>query len=322
MPHIHGLNTLRFFSFLSIFLFHATKTFKYGYLGVDFFFVLSSFLLTYLMLLERERTGGFSKINFFVRRALRIFPLYYLIIIFSFFLLPVISSYYGYSPSLPEKKILYWFFLSNYDLSDGVYYLKFLWSIAVEEQFYLLFLLLSRLVLKNVGFVVGVLLIIYYLFMLYAQKNNISTYTHLITHFPNFSAGMITAFIFFRKNYKIQYVIGLFLFLIIGIFLVRNDIFLIMLNSILFSTILLIIIYLSKYIEKSYLFKLTEHLGNYSYGLYVYSGVVITFFSLVIPKNNIFITLFGEFFILLMISIVSFRFFEYPFLKLKKHFTR
>ena len=74
---IQGLNSLRFFAFLSVFTLHTTTWFTYGGLGVDFFFILSSFLLTYLALNEIETTGRFSRKNFFIRRALRIYPLYF-----------------------------------------------------------------------------------------------------------------------------------------------------------------------------------------------------------------------------------------------------
>ena len=77
MRKIAGLNTLRFLAFLSIFLFHTEISFDYGYLGVDFFFVLSSFLLTFLAYKELDDTNTFSKKNFFMRRVLRIFPLYW-----------------------------------------------------------------------------------------------------------------------------------------------------------------------------------------------------------------------------------------------------
>jgi peptidoglycan/LPS O-acetylase OafA/YrhL len=126
MKKIEGLNTLRFFSFLWIFLFHSTSSFDFGYLGVDFFFVISSFLLTLLALHEIDETKGFKKFNFFVRRSLRIFPLYYLVIAFTFFLLPIISSYFGEVPKLPENKYLYWLFLSNYDTCDCIFSLGFL----------------------------------------------------------------------------------------------------------------------------------------------------------------------------------------------------
>ena len=144
MNKIKGLDTLRFFAFLSIFIFHATPHFEYGYFGVDFFFVLSSFLLTYLAYQEIDAKGFVSKWNFLGRRMLRIFPLYYLVLTASFIVLPILN----YSVNLPENKLLYWLLLSNYETSDCLYSLKFLWSIGVEEQFYLIFPILMIFLTK------------------------------------------------------------------------------------------------------------------------------------------------------------------------------
>ncbi len=133
MNKIAGLNTLRFLAFLSIFFFHTEVSFSYGYLGVDFFFVLSSLLLTFLAFKEIEETGRFSKKKFFVRRALRIFPLYFLVVISSFLLLPVIAAHFNQTLSLPENKTLYYLLLSNYEESDSIYYLKFLSNDLLAE---------------------------------------------------------------------------------------------------------------------------------------------------------------------------------------------
>src|SRR5690348_9426031 len=89
-----NLDGLRFFSFLVVFLYHGhlsifsylkdsqPKTyaaieflFQHGNLGVNFFFVLSGFLITYLLIKEKEFTGTIHVQNFYIRRILRIWPL-------------------------------------------------------------------------------------------------------------------------------------------------------------------------------------------------------------------------------------------------------
>src|SRR5437868_2879263 len=94
-----SLDGLRFFAFLLVFLHHSLLDWtspnplinffliaieKNGWLGVDLFFVLSGFLITTLLLKERSDNGNYSLKNFWIRRALRIWPLYYLALIFGF----------------------------------------------------------------------------------------------------------------------------------------------------------------------------------------------------------------------------------------------
>ncbi|MDG1475769.1 MAG: acyltransferase, partial [Vicingaceae bacterium] len=160
---IAGLDSLRFFAFLSIFIFHSTELLPKGYLGVDFFFVLSSFLLTYLVFIELQQTNSFSRKKFFIRRSLRIFPLYFLVVIFSLIILPLLTNT---NITLPNNKYLYWLFLSNYDFSDSIFALKFLWSIAVEEQFYLIFILFGFLFRKHFWVFIGILISTYIGYMI------------------------------------------------------------------------------------------------------------------------------------------------------------
>ncbi len=128
---IAGLDTLRLLAFLAIFFFQNTPGLIYGYGRVDFFFVLSAFLLTLLTLNELHHTNSFSKNNLFWRRPLRIFPLYFLLLLTLLVILPSVASYLDISISLPENKWMYWTFLANYEHSDTVFALKLLWSISV-----------------------------------------------------------------------------------------------------------------------------------------------------------------------------------------------
>ncbi len=103
-----NLDGLRFFCFLSVFFFHAFGSTKYadvsqtelywllkkllfenGVLGVNFFYVLSGFLITYLLIVEKEQFLKIKIGNFYIRRALRIWPLYFFCVLFGFFIFPV-----------------------------------------------------------------------------------------------------------------------------------------------------------------------------------------------------------------------------------------
>src|SRR5712692_1492145 len=107
--HVHfpGLNGLRFFAALAVCASHVELLKQYlgypsaydrpavyevGRLSVTFFFVLSGYLITYLLLIEKQATGTISLRDFYVRRILRIWPLYYLLMGLSFFVVPRITA--------------------------------------------------------------------------------------------------------------------------------------------------------------------------------------------------------------------------------------
>jgi peptidoglycan/LPS O-acetylase OafA/YrhL len=320
MKNIVGLHSLRFFAFLAIFLYHSESKFSLGYLGADFFFVLSSFLLTLLALKEIDTTSKFNKLNFFMRRVLRVFPLYFFIVALSFFGLPALANYLQTNISLPEHQWMYWTFLSNYESSNNIFALKFLWTVAVEEQFYLAFIALSFLFKKHFWLVITIMFAVYFGFMIYAQQFNLSTHIHTLTHFSNFGLGMITAFMFRKMNLNKIAIICFVSSASMLYFLDTPKIIFHLLSSILFSSTIIITIKGIENFKLQKLFGPTEFLGRYTYGLYLFSGFVITFGNKFIPvQDNLLLVVF-ELALLLLISIVSYHSLEQFFLKKKKFF--
>lgn len=116
-----------------------------GQLGVTLFFVLSGFLITYLLLAEKQQFGRIKLGDFYLRRLLRIWPLYYAVVILSLFVIPHIHwfDYPGLTPyatdHLLSKCLLYGLMLPNVarEAFVSVPYLSQAWSIGVEEQFYI-----------------------------------------------------------------------------------------------------------------------------------------------------------------------------------------
>lgn len=177
--HFHSFDALRFFAFFKVFLLHlplaAFPAFNYlkagGGTGVLFFFVLSGFLITYILLVEKKQAGHINLRHFFLRRVLRIWPLYYLMLLFAFCtpwllaLLHLGSSQEGYSPNWLVSAS----FLENYHMiltndHPNVSPLTVTWSLCIEEHFYILwgvlfyFLPLRRLPLIFVaGFLVALI---------------------------------------------------------------------------------------------------------------------------------------------------------------------
>jgi len=125
LPQLDGLRTL---AFLAVFAHHAFGL-PLGWVGVDLFFVLSGFLITGILVRERESPQYFRA--FYLRRFMRIVPPYYLFLAVAFLVLG--ASF------LPES---WWYllFLSNIRDSISVSFASWLspmWSLAVEEQFYI-----------------------------------------------------------------------------------------------------------------------------------------------------------------------------------------
>jgi peptidoglycan/LPS O-acetylase OafA/YrhL len=162
--HLPVLDAVRGMAVLLVLLRHFTANFepqtgfgeflrdvaRTGWNGVDLFFVLSGFLITGILIDTRDRPHYYR--NFFVRRALRIFPLYYGVLLVLFVLIPVGASVLGASDLLArsadyalmrEHQAWYWLYLTNVlAVVKGWEVMGLntthLWSLAVEEQFYLL----------------------------------------------------------------------------------------------------------------------------------------------------------------------------------------
>jgi peptidoglycan/LPS O-acetylase OafA/YrhL len=162
-----GLNGLRFFAAMAVALSHVELMKQYhgyasayerpavyelGRLSVTFFFVLSGYLITYLLLAERRLTGDIAVLRFYARRALRIWPLYYLVVLLSFFVFPHVPALAipPYTAAIGANMVwtfpLFVLLLPQLALSlhDPVPFAEPTWSIGVEEQFYLLWPLLMK----------------------------------------------------------------------------------------------------------------------------------------------------------------------------------
>lgn len=159
------LDVLRFFAFFMVFLFHllpdrASRVPLAGHshlryaivcatvtmgTGVCLFFVLSAYLITTLMIRERQVTSAFDPRAFYERRILRIWPLYFFVLLLAF---PVCTIFRGF----PGFKAIAAYLLMAGNLKAALYVhpavrplrIQHLWSISVEEQFYLLFPFIAR----------------------------------------------------------------------------------------------------------------------------------------------------------------------------------
>jgi peptidoglycan/LPS O-acetylase OafA/YrhL len=149
--HFVPLDGLRGLAILLVLLLHFTtdmtppdgsvaagvrSAFQIGWIGVDLFFVLSGFLITGILVDNRGSGRYFSA--FYARRALRILPVYFLAVLAAFHLLP--RFFQGFDTGGVRTEAAFWLFLQNfselpYQLSRTVGHF---WSLAIEEQFYLM----------------------------------------------------------------------------------------------------------------------------------------------------------------------------------------
>jgi peptidoglycan/LPS O-acetylase OafA/YrhL len=138
--HLPALDGLRAIAILAVLLFHDDHLIPGGYLGVDLFFVLSGFLITSILLDEHRRTGRLDFGRFYVRRALRLFPA--LVVLLAFGLTFAIAF-----PRAPQSAHILrgvgysLCYAANWATSRDPQFLGPLghtWSLAVEEQFYLI----------------------------------------------------------------------------------------------------------------------------------------------------------------------------------------
>lgn len=126
-----------------------------GWMGVDFFFVLSGFLITTLLLREASKEGRFSLKGFYWRRILRIVPVY-------LFVVGAVSAYYiGVKGETQYLELVpyYLLFLSNY-MTTHIPTLSITWSLSVEEQYYLIWPLLLGLLLRARHLLAPVLIVL------------------------------------------------------------------------------------------------------------------------------------------------------------------
>lgn len=173
-----NLNGLRFVAAYAVIL-HHVEQFKslFGYpnhwqnpcirnvgrLGVVLFFVLSGFLITYLLLREKAQAGTIAIGNFYTRRILRIWPLYYFVLALALLVLPAIPSF-----ALPNhweqghravfRGVLFVLFMPNlaYAAFNPLPYASQGWSVGVEEQFYLIWPIAIKLLRNTLAMLVGV----------------------------------------------------------------------------------------------------------------------------------------------------------------------
>ncbi len=318
-----------------------------GKLGVVLFFVLSGFLITYLLLAEEYSFQKISIRKFYMRRILRIWPLYFYIIILAFLVLPNIDIFvlpnFGkdviYS-NLFLKLFLYAIFFPNLVLSllGIVPYASHTWSIGTEEQYYLVWPVILKYFKKH-RIVLMILIIVFYLvfrLFLNTHYSNFIPYKNILVAFWNtfsidcMAIGGLFAILLFQKNKLLKLIQNNILFystIIFTILLMLKGVYVPYFHYEFYSVLFGIIILnfaTNDTIQISLENRLFNYLGNISYGLYMYHpiGIVLGLAistSIGLTTNWLIYPL--SFTLTIIIAGLSYKYFESFFLKFKDKFS-
>ncbi|MEQ8303247.1 MAG: acyltransferase [Cyclobacteriaceae bacterium] len=364
--YFENLDGLRFICFLSVFFFHSFYTeseflkslpiyifvkytlFGNGNLGVNFFFVLSGFLITYLLIIEKSKNDRIGIRNFWLRRALRIWPVFYVCVFFGFVIFPVLKQLFDQAPLETARPVFYLFFINNFDLiKNGLpdsSILGVLWSVAVEEQFYFVWpVLLSILLIRwyPLAFI-GIVITSIVFRILY--NDPIFLEHHTLSCMGDMAIGALGAWAVQDEKFKIFFInlnrkliTVLYLAAILFFFyrkeVVQLHLIVLALERILIAIVFLMIILEQNYSTRSFFklgkFKFISQLGVISYGLYCYQfiGILVATNTtkILFVNDSIWSVLILETTLALLITVgiafFSYKYFETPFLKYKEKFS-
>ena len=318
-----------------------------GPLGVFLFFVLSGFLITSLLLIEKEKTKNIDITSFYMRRVLRIWPLYYLTVFLGLFILPEISflnipdETIFIRENFTEKIILYLFILPN--VVTGVFkhipYLSQNWSIGVEEQFYYFWPWVIRQTKTTRLLMVMVLLFFFFYFLrsltvIYMPEIGWWKYLNEFIKSLRITCmilGAIGAYFtyFYRDSQFIKILfhkITQWVIYISLITLLSFGFYLKGINQEFYALIFtLILMNLAK--NPNSILSLEnpvfDYLGKISYGLYMYHTIAVVIgvkIAMNFQQSN-WVSYSIAYILTISISALSYQYFEKPFLKLKDKFT-
>ena len=356
------LDILRFFAFFAVFLHHALPrqasiyidaglspiatqwllaAKEAGAFGVDLFFALSAFLITELLRREYVNRGTFGLKAFYVRRALRIWPLYFTFLAATTFVIPMIlpADQFG-----PIYVISFALFFGNWVCATSG--LPFsvaspLWSISVEEQFYLGWPLLLRFFGMNrikqlaIG-LLGLALLTRVLLAFYDVKHP-GVWCNTIARLDPIALGALLAFFLGGRAPRIRSIprLALCMFALAGWWLVARylshdgptSVVTYLVSALASVALLVAVLQTNTRLLMFPPFTWLVYLGRISYGLYVFHlfALALVAKQLVVPvigiPHNFESRLLLSFVLTVLLAAASYRWLEQPFLKLKKRFS-
>lgn len=306
-----------------------------GY-GVSIFFAISGFLITYLLIKEKEKKPIQIK-KFYIRRILRIWPLYFV------YLIIVILTLSYFNIDFNSSSILYYIFLSAnipFVLGTSIELLAHYWSLGVEEQFYLFwpnFIKHSSKILKSSIILALFLLLLKVIIYFLSKKFAFLEIPFMLiqtTRFQCMIIGGIGAILYSQKhqlflqffNHKISQFIAWIVILLVTI----NEFHVISIIDNEIVSVIALILIIGQIEKKNRLinleYSILDFLGKISFGIYVIHPLIIFYLSRIIQFKNhdtinyIYIYCLTAI-ITIIIATISFKFFEKPILNLKRTFA-
>lgn len=307
-------------------------------LGVEFFFLISGFLITYLMLTEINKTGKLHIGKFYVRRALRIWPLYFLVL----FSAPLWATL---SKVSEPNYLMDSLFLGNYvtiytqKMEAG---LAHLWSICVEEHFYIFWpLLIAFVPVKRMPWLFGAVILVAIGFRFYAYAHVEHAYIHgrmnILSRMDTLAIGAWIAWYYHKKpfEFRVPRLVRLLVYAGLAFLILYDNVnFFGGQLSFVFKRLLYTAFF--AFILVNYLFNpdaffnfkkknILHYFGKISYGIYLWHNVLIgLIFETIIYKYNLAgVYKFWPIYlgITFAISILSYELIEKQFLRLKDRFA-
>lgn len=305
--------------------------------GVDIFFLISGFLITYLLLREKDQHGKVNIGKFYFRRTLRIWPLYYLTVALG----PILT--YAVGEASPGSYIPHLLFVGNFELIQNGFSsvaLNHLWSICIEEHFYFIcpliiaFIPVSRL---PVAFWMIIITSFIYRGTILGQENYwMNMYLHTVSRMDVLAIGCMSAWYYYygrlRFNLsKTTFAILALLFILLfthDVYVFWDDLFLATGKKYTFVILAGILIGNLLFNEKLKLMPgktgIWHYMGKVSYGIYMFNPIAVALFvKLYHAKGfqNGWVFFFGVHLLVIAMVVISFELYEKQFLKLKERFA-
>lgn len=365
-----NLDALRFVAFLFIFLGHALDTesdiirqseiygwvknyvYIFGKTGFSFAFVLSSYINTWVILEERQRAGTFKPWLYYIRRAIRIWPLYFLVLFIGFVILPLGMKLIGEPYTEVGNPWYFILFVGNFFLIEHGWthspIISVLWSVSVEEQFYIFWPFLLILFRTNEKWLFGILLVLFGVTTWHYYGTDVNLWFHTLFLLGDIALGAVFAFMSFNRNWGFDRLRSLGRNAIIGVYALFGLSLLfyhflfdsgmlpgflnLIVEKLFYALILSFFIFEQNFCENSFYkfgrLKWITYLGMISYALFCFHEIGLLVGNRVLLSLGwndevwafLMIKPLIAFALTLPFSALSWEYFEKPLLGLKRHF--
>jgi peptidoglycan/LPS O-acetylase OafA/YrhL len=303
-----------------------------GWMGVDLFFVLSGFLITGI-LLDAKQSDGYFK-NFYARRCLRIWPLYYSALIFMFVIVPLLrpSETHAIFEARSSPWWAYPLFLQNFLVpipSSATGLLGVTWSLAVEEQFYLVWPLVVRFCTEGQLRRIAIAIIcLSPALRFYLSLHQVNIYSNTFCRLDGLMAGALLAVVMRSPRFHpskfvtkawILFLVSVPLALGIEIFHARWIGFSVVAAASV-SFVYLALFSTQTWFQAILTNRFLVYTGTISYGIYLLEKIPLDVVKVLHLDKHPFLCLSLTTGATYVLAAISWKFLERPFLKLKRNF--